>query len=88
MNKTESLLKFPCNFPIKVFGKAGFEFEASVVSTVRKHIPSLTEGAISLKHSQKGNYVALTAVVYVESQGQLDELYRDLVACKEVLIVL
>jgi uncharacterized protein len=86
--KPESLIHFPCDFPIKIFGKAGFEFESTVVTIIRKHAPNLSEGAIQLKSSGKGNYVSMTALVYVKSQMQLDDLYRDLVACELVMMVL
>ena len=84
----ESLIQFPCDFPIKIFGKAGFEFESAVVTIIRVHIPNLSEGAIQLRASKNGNYVSMTASVTVESQIQLDALYRDLVACELVMMVL
>lgn len=88
MADNHNLLQFPCNFPIKIMGKAGFEFESSVLTIIRRHIPHLAEGAITLKPSKQGNYLSITAIVHVENQVQLDNLYRDLVACEWVLMVL
>lgn len=87
-SKPTDLLQFPCDFPVKILGKVGFEFEGTVVSIIRKHFPQLSEGAIELKSSKKGNYVSITATLHAENKAQLDALYQELVDCKEVLIVL
>lgn len=84
----KSLIEFPCDFPIKILGKSGFDFESAVLMIIRKHIPNLPEGAIQLKPSEKGSYLSITAVVYVESQAQLDAIYQDLVASELVMMVL
>ena len=88
MTSDKSTLTFPCDFPIKVLGKSNFEFESAVLTIIRKHIPNLSEGAVQLKTSQEGNYLSITATLYVESQKQLDDLYRELVASEFVLMVL
>lgn len=88
MNSDQSKLTFPCDFPIKILGKSNFEFESTALTIIRKHIPNLSEGAVQLKMSQEGNYLSITATVYVESQKQLDDLYRELVASEFVLMVL
>jgi uncharacterized protein len=88
MNSKKSVLDFPGDFPIKILGKANFAFESTVLTIIRKHIPNLPEGAIQLKTSEKGNYLSITAVLHVENQTQLDNLYRELVASELVLMVL
>lgn len=88
MDTKKTLLNFPCHFPMKILGKANFEFESAVIPIIRKHVPNLSEGAIALKTSQQGNYLSITATVYVESQAQLDALYKELVACELVMMVL
>jgi uncharacterized protein len=85
---SENLIKFPCDFPIKIFGKASFEFESAVVTIIHKHIPNLSEGAIKLKFSNNEKYLAITALVPVKNQEQLDALYQELVASKLVIMVL
>lgn len=88
MSTKKTSLHFPCHFPMKILGKANFEFEAAAVTIIRKHIPNLSEGAIALKTSREGNYLSITATVYVENQAQLDELYKELVASELVIMVL
>lgn len=84
----ESPLVFPCDFPIKVMGKSSAEFEAMVVTVVRRHVPDLGEGAIRRRESQAGKYVSITATVRATSQSQLDAIYQELTACETVLMVL
>lgn len=82
------LLQFPCDFPIKVMGKAEPGFEAMVVGIVRRHAPDLGEGAVSTRGSRGGRYVAVTLNVRAESRDQLDAIYRELSAHPDVLMSL
>lgn len=84
----ETLLEFPCQFPIKAFGKAGDEFEIAVLEIFRKHVPDLAENAIKQRPSGKGNYLAITVTINATSKEQLDAIYMDLSACKHVAMSL
>jgi putative lipoic acid-binding regulatory protein len=84
----QELLRFPCDFPIKVMGKAEPGFEALVVGIVRRHAPDLGEGAVSSRGSSGGRYLALTLTVRAESRAQLDAIYRELSAHPDVLMSL
>ena len=84
----ESLLTFPCDFPIKAMGKAGCDLDMVVVEIVRRHAPDLHEGAIRSRTSTKGNYVSVTVTVRATSRAQLDAIYQDLVDCEAVLMAL
>ncbi|MDH5407782.1 MAG: DUF493 domain-containing protein [Gammaproteobacteria bacterium] len=84
----ESLLSFPCQFPIKVMGRCGIELEAEITTIVRRHVPDLGEAAITMRESKQGNYLALTVNITATSQEQLDNLYRELSACELTLMVL
>ena len=84
----ESLLTFPCEFPIKIMGRANEDFEAEVVAIVRKYVPDLTEAAIRNRPSGKGNYIAITVTVNATSKEQLDNIYLELNAHKSVVMTL
>ena len=88
METEESLLKFPCDFPIKAMGKAENDFDALVVSLIRRHSPDLLEGAIKSRASRGGQYLSVTVTIRAESQQQLDNIYLDLTAEKRVLMAL
>ncbi|RDI45143.1 HP0495 family protein [Aquicella lusitana] len=84
----ESLLKFPCDFTIKVFGIASDEFEATVLTIIHQHAPNLSDRAIQSRQSEHGKYCALTITVHVNSKEQLDRIYQDLSAAKQVIMAL
>ena len=84
----ETLLEFPCDFPIKIMGDNSAEFEAAIIRIVRQHVPDLGEAAIKQRQSEKGNYLAITVTIRAESKTQLDALYRELTACKLAKMVL
>jgi len=84
----ESLLTFPCEFPIKIMGRASENFETDVIAIVRKHAPDLSEAAISTRPSGKGNYIAITVTVNATSKEQLDNIYLELNAHNAVVMTL
>ncbi|HSW69682.1 MAG TPA: DUF493 domain-containing protein [Gammaproteobacteria bacterium] len=84
----ESAFQFPCEFMIKIFGKASSQFELEVLTIIRKHIQDLKENAISCRPSKDGKYMALTIKITAESKSQLDDIYRDLSSNPHVLMAL
>jgi putative lipoic acid-binding regulatory protein len=87
-NNPPSVIEFPCYFPIKVVGPAGGDFEALTLGIVRKHIPDLSEAAVTSRLSKDGNYQAMTITVHATSQTQLDAVYRELSAAEKIIMVL
>jgi uncharacterized protein len=87
-NDRESALKFPCEFPIKVMGRSGIGLRDLVVEIVRRQAAQLSSRAVTSRTSRHGNYVSITAVVPATSQAQLDDIYRELTACEDVIIAL
>lgn len=83
-----SLLTFPCDFLLKVFGQANEEFERAVLDIIRQHAPQLREDAVQQRNSKAGHYLALSILVRVHSQTQLDGIYQALSACPQVLMAL
>ena len=83
-----SLLEFPCRFPVKAMGKADGRFEAVVAHIIRTHAELWPGEPIRSNPSKTGKYVAITAVIEATSQEQLDAIYRDLTDCPDVLMAL
>lgn len=81
----ETLLAFPCRFPIKAMGKAGEGFDTLVVQMVRRHAPDLNEAAVTLRESSGGKWVSVTVVIEATSKRQLDAIYWDLSAHEKVV---
>ena len=88
METDESLLIFPCDFPIKAMGKAEDDFDALIVEIVRKFSPDIQEGAIKSRISKEGRYVSVTVTIKAQSQEQLDNIYMELTEEKRVLMAL
>ena len=87
-NEQETLLEFPCQFPIKAMGLATDDFDALVVGIIRRHVPDLGEGAVKSRASSNGKYVSVTVTITAESKDQLDRIYVDLTRHERVMTVL
>ena len=77
-DSSESLIKFPCNFPIKVIGEAHQDFIQIIVTIIKEHTHDFIEKKIESKMSSESNFISLTCTVYVTSKQQLDLIYEDL----------
>lgn len=87
-NEQESLLKFPCTFPIKVMGRTQDGFAQAVADVVCTHAPDFDPGALEMRSSKEGNWLSVTATINAQSRDQLDNLYQALVAHPMVKMVL
>lgn len=85
---SDSLLEFPCRFPIKAMGRSEGSFEAVVAHIIRTHAELWPGEPIRTNPSSKGKYVAVTAVIKATSQAQLDAIYQELTDCPDVLMAL
>jgi len=84
----ESLLDFPCDFPVKVLGRAAEDFVAVVTEIVTRHVPELDESRITTRPSRDGNFVSVTFTIVARDRQQLDTLYEELSAHDRVLMAL
>lgn len=84
----ESLLVFPCSFPIKMMGRDTAEFRLTARQLVEKHTGAISDSAINDAISRKGNFVSITITVEATSQKQLDDIYRDVSSHEDVLMAL
>ena len=84
----ESLLEFPCDFPIKIMGKSHPEFAGTIVEVVRKFDNDVDASRLETRPSSGGNYTGLTVTVRATSQQQLDDIYRALTGHPMVKVVL
>ena len=85
----DSLLEFPCDFPIKVMGRdEDDDFRSEALAIVEAEIGPLPEDAVSTQPSRNGRFLSVTVTVRAESREQLDSLYRRLSSSERVLVVL
>ena len=84
----ESLLEFPCDFPIKIMGKSHPEFAGTIVEVVRKFDNDVDASRLETRPSSGGNYTGLTVTVRATSREQLDDIYRALTGHPMVKVAL
>ncbi|MEM1412267.1 MAG: DUF493 domain-containing protein [Pseudomonadota bacterium] len=84
----ETLLEFPCAFPIKAMGRNEDDFETLVTTLVFKHAAPVPGEAVRTNASGEGNFVSVTVTVEATSRDQLDRIYQDLTDCDRVLMAL
>jgi len=74
----DTLLEFPCDFPVKIMGKTQDGFAEAIVAIVIKHAPDFDAATVEMRASKGGNYLSLTCTVRATSKDQLDALYREI----------
>ena len=84
----QSLIDYPCAFPIKVMGERVEGFVEAIVSVARQFDPNFDATTVEQRSSSGGRYLGLTITVHATSREQLDELYRALSSHPGVKVVL
>jgi putative lipoic acid-binding regulatory protein len=88
LNPADSLIEYPCDFPIKIMGAMQDAFAQTMVDVVSTYDAEFHAGKLEMRPSTKGNYLSLTVTVRATSREQLDNLYRALSSHPMVKIVL
>lgn len=84
----DSVMEFPCSFPIKLMGRETAVFRKTAREIVEKHTGPLDDDAIESALSRNGRFVSVTITVFAESREQLDNIYRDATAHDDVIMAL
>jgi putative lipoic acid-binding regulatory protein len=87
-DQQETLIEFPCEFPIKVMGETHESFSIEIIKTIQQHEATFDATRIEFKGSSGGKYTSLTCTCYVDSKIQLDNIYRALTSHTMVKFVL
>lgn len=88
LNPADSLIEYPCDFPIKIMGAMQDAFAQTMVDVVSTYDAEFHAGKLEMRPSSKGNYLSLTVTVRATSREQLDNLYRALSSHPMVKMVL
>jgi putative lipoic acid-binding regulatory protein len=84
----DTLLEFPCDFPIKIMGGRTDEFAQTMVEIVLRHAPDFSAESVEMRASSTGKYLSVTCTIRATSKPQLDALYRELTGHPLVKVVL
>ena len=86
MKLEDSLIDYPCDFPIKVMGLSQQGFTQAVMEVVVRHDPGFSAASMQTRNSSGARYVSLTCTVRATSREQLDALYQEL--CDHPMVVM
>lgn len=79
MVNKNSLIIFPCLFPLKIVGVNHPDLIPEVVAIIMAYCPHFDPvNDVQIKNSKANNYLAVTATILAESQTQLDNIYHAL----------
>lgn len=85
---SDSLITYPCHFPIKVMGLAQPGYLEAIVQVALAFDSTFDATTVEQRPSAGGKYLGLTLSVQVHSRAQLDDLYRALTSHPMVKVVL
>lgn len=83
-----SLIEYPCDFPIKIMGKAQQDFTRVALTIVKCHAPDFDDTTMAIRTSKNGAYLSITCTIRATSRTQLDALYQALSSHPMVAVVL
>ncbi len=86
--QTETLIEFPCDFPIKVMGETHPDFTTEIIKTIQQLEHNFDASKVEMRGSSGGKYISLTCTVHVTTKPQLDDIYRALTSHPMVKVVL
>ena len=86
--RKDSLIEYPCRFPIKVMGAMADGFADALAKVAREFDPDFDAATMELRPSKGGNYLGVTITITATSREQLDGLYLRLTGHPMVKIVL
>lgn len=74
----QTLMEFPCSFPLKVFGRDRDLLEPAVIEIIQQHIPGVVITEIKVRPGKTGKFIALTLTFDVQNKNQLEKIYLAL----------
>lgn len=84
----ESLIEYPCQFPIKVMGANVEGFAEAMIDVAQAFDPQFSIDCVERRESSGGKFLGVTLNVRATSRQQLDDIYRALTSHPLVKIVL
>lgn len=76
--ESESLVEYPSDFPLKIFGAQHPDFAQSILEVVIRHAPDFDAACMEMRASKTAKYISLTCTIRATSRAQLDAVYREL----------
>ena len=87
-NKDSAEPIYPCQFPIKVIGENSADLGKIITQVMATFSEDIHPEDMSTKPSKNGNYLSITFKIVAKSREQIEQIYSELNAQKEVKMVL
>lgn len=84
----DTLIEFPCDFPVKIIGANNEQFLSEIKSALMKHFSDFSQENLTYNYSEGSKFLAVTVKVHVVNQATLDSFYQDLTKIPDVKMVL
>ena len=84
----DSLLDFPCEFPLKAMGRGIVGIEQTILDIVRQYVDEPDVTKVTTNTSRNGKYISVTIVINAKSREQLDNIYQAFTDHPDVLMAL
>jgi putative lipoic acid-binding regulatory protein len=81
-------LVYPCEFPLKMFGKNELHFIAAVEAVVEQWVPRSDWASSKQTASKNNTYVSYEIVIIARDRTQLDGVCAAVTACPAVIMAL
>ena len=82
------LLRFPCFYTFKVFGRQSETFSTQVREVIAATVGIVPLDSVKVRPSEHGKYVCVTVLTRVQDRAQLERIYADLHDQAEILLYL
>ena len=84
----DSIIEYPCDFPIKAMGLAEHDIEAIFLDIVHQYFPQQENFEIKRLESKGGKYLSVTITLKAQNREQLDSTYQALCDHDKILMTL
>lgn len=78
----------PGDYVFKVFGRQSPTLVERITAIVSETVGAVAPEAVRVRESNRGTYLSITIVAWVESRSQLERAYAELRAEPDVLLFL
>jgi putative lipoic acid-binding regulatory protein len=86
--QNEALWEFPMHYPLHIMGEAQHPLHHIIGEILSRHVPEFKHDHMNQRASSGGKYISINVTVYVTCKEQINGMYADFAACKQIRLVL
>jgi putative lipoic acid-binding regulatory protein len=86
--QNEALWEFPMHYPLRIMGEAQHPLREIIADILQRHVPGFDPALMNERPSSGGKYVSVSVTVYVTRKEQINDMYAEFAACKQIRMVL